>query len=66
MIKINSKRLKRATSISIGLVVAFVANEWIKQAYSQFTDYRRWIYIFIVLLVLVAVVYFILDKDGNF
>lgn len=65
MIKMSQKRIKRATSIAIGLVVTFVANEWIK-TYLQFTGFKRWIYIFVVLLVLTGVIYFILDKDGNF
>jgi len=63
---LNSLKLKKATSITIALGIAFFANEWFKQAYSQPTDFGKWAMVFITLLVLVAVIYFNLDEKGHF
>jgi len=65
MTKLNYKKLKKATSISIALIIAFFANEWFKQAYAQPTDFGKWFMIILSLLVLIGVIYFNLDNKGN-
>lgn len=62
----NPKKLKKAASLSAGLLVAFFAQKWFEQAYSQPTDYGKWIMIVLSLVVLIVIIYFNVDKDGNF
>ena len=66
MIKLNSKKLKKSSSIAMGLVIAFFANEWFKQAIAQPNEIGKWIMIFISLVIIMAIVYINLDANGNF
>lgn len=66
MIKLNPKKLKKSSSITIGLLIAFFANEWFKQAYNQPTEIVKWLMIFVAALILAAIIYFNLDEHGNF
>lgn len=66
MIKLNSKKLKKSLSIATGLIIAFFANEWFKQAIAQPTEFGRWVMIFVSLLVIMFIIYINLDGNGNF
>lgn len=65
MKKINCKKLRKSFSLSMALLVAFFANDWFKQAYSQPNEFVKWIMIILSFLVLTGVVFFALDEDGN-
>ncbi|MBU2541718.1 MAG: hypothetical protein KJ593_07425 [Candidatus Omnitrophica bacterium] len=62
----NGKKIKKAVSLSLGLLVAFFAHKWFEQAYTQPTDWGKWVMIAVTLIILMVIVYFNVDKDGNF
>lgn len=66
MTRMNNKKLKKTVSIAIGLIIAFFANEWFKQALAQPTEIGKWILILVALTILIVIIYFNLDEKGNF
>jgi len=62
----NPKKIKKSVSIVLGLLVAFFAHKWFEQAFEQPTDYGKWIMIIISLIILIMIVYFNTDEEGNF
>ena len=62
----NSKKLKKAVSISLLLLVAFFAQKWFEDAYKQPSDYRKLFMLFVSLIVLVIILYINTDEKGNF
>ena len=66
MIKLNSKKLKKSSSIAIGLVITFFANEWFKQAIAQPSEIGKWAMIFFSLVIIVVIIYINLDEKGHF
>jgi high-affinity Fe2+/Pb2+ permease len=61
----NQKKLKKATSIVIGLLIAFFADKWLNQAMQQPTEWSRWIMVVFAAAVLFVIVYWNLDDEGN-
>jgi Na+/glutamate symporter len=66
MIKLNPKKLKKSLSIAIGLIIAFFANEWFKQAIAQPSEIGKWVMIFVSLVIIMIIIYINLDEKGNF
>ena len=63
---INGKKIKTSGSIVFGLLVAFFAQRWFEKAYEQPSDIKILIMLFFSLVVLMTIVYFNLDENGNF
>jgi len=62
----NPLKFKKSVSIALGLLVAFFAQKWFEQAFMQPTDIKKWIMIFVSLIILTIIIYFNVDEKGNF
>lgn len=60
---INVKRLGKASSIAMGLLVAFVANKWFEEAWQLRTDIARWGLVLLSLVFIIIALYFALGTE---
>ena len=62
----NPKKFKKSVSIVLGLLVAFFAQKWFEQSFMQPTDLKKWFMVLISLIILIIIIYFNVDEEGNF
>lgn len=60
------RRIEKALSIALALIIAFFANEWLGQAIKQPTEVGKWVMVTVTAIVLTVAIYFSLDNKGKF
>ena len=60
------RRIEKALSIALTLIIAFFANEWLGQAIKQPTEVGKWAMVTFTAILLTIAIYFSLDDEGKF